>query len=61
MKKRSSAKNQGMCPRGLTLDELEQIAVKTLGHQVHDSKAFRRHCIVFGLGDALNIEHDVIP
>lgn len=41
------------------LVELQTIAEATLGRPVHDSVAFRRNCRRFGLGDSLNIEHDV--
>ena len=50
-----------LCPAGITTDELERIAVATLGFPVSDSAVFRRNCRTLGLGQALNIEHDLLP
>ncbi|MCF8785256.1 hypothetical protein [Rhodococcus ruber] len=41
------------------LDVLQQAAEATLGHPVQDAAVFRHNCQMLGLGDALNLEHDL--
>lgn len=43
------------------LAELQRIAEASLGRPVHDAQQFRDNCQQLGLGDALNLEHDLIP
>jgi hypothetical protein len=41
------------------LDALRRAAEATLGRPVRDAAAFRYNCRLLGLGDALNLEHDL--